>query len=58
MADDIIASAKAMTSVTEGQYQTIGLPKGGLTPATLTAMAGLSQGGGLQSLRNLKNLGI
>ena len=48
MADDIIASAKAMTSVAEGQYQTLGLPKGGLTPATLTAMVGLNQGGALQ----------
>ena len=56
MADDIIASAKAMTSVTEGQYQTLGLPKGGLTPATLTAMAGLSQGGGLQVPDAMKNL--
>ena len=56
MADDIIASAKAMTSVTEGQYQTIGLPKGGLTPATLTAMAGLSQGGGLQVPDAMKNM--
>jgi hypothetical protein len=56
MADDIIASAKAMTSVTEGQYQTLGLPKGGLTPATLTAMAGLSQGGGLQVPDAMKNM--
>ena len=56
MADDLIASAKAMTSVTEGQYQTIGMPKGGLTPATLTAMVGLNQGGALQVPSSVSNM--
>ena len=45
---DMIASARAMTTVAEGQYNTLGLPKGSLTPATITAMVGFKQGKGLQ----------
>lgn len=45
---DIIASARNMTVVAEGQYNTVGLPKGGLTPATITAMVGFARGEGLQ----------
>ena len=45
---DIIASARSMTTYSEGQYNAIGFPKGGLTPATITAMVGFSQGEGLQ----------
>lgn len=44
MADDIIASAKAMTSVTEGQYNTLGQPAASISPATLTAMVGMAKG--------------
>ena len=44
---DIIASARSMTTVADGQYVAIGVPKGGITPATLTAMVGMSQGNGL-----------
>lgn len=47
MADDLIASARSMTVVSDGQYNAIGLPKGGLTPATITAMTGFSLGEGL-----------
>jgi hypothetical protein len=45
---DIIASARSMTTYTENQFDAIGFPKGGLTPATLTAMVGFSKGEGLQ----------
>lgn len=48
----MIASARSMTVVSDGQYNAIGLPKGGLTPATITAMVGFSQGQGL--VRNEK----
>lgn len=44
---DIIASARSMTTVADGQYVAIGVPKGGLTPATLTAMVGMAQGNGM-----------
>lgn len=44
---DMIASARNMTVVAEGQYNTVGLPKGGLSPATLTAMVGFSRNEGL-----------
>lgn len=43
---DIIASARSMTTVADGQYVAIGMPKSALTPATLTAMVGMAQGGG------------
>lgn len=43
---DIIASARSMTTVADGQYVAIGMPKASLTPATLTAMAGMSRGWG------------
>ena len=43
---DIIASARSMTVVSDGQYNTIGLPKASLTPSTLTAMVGMSRGWG------------
>ena len=43
---DIIASARSMTTVADGQYVAIGMPKSSLTPATLTAMVGMAQGGG------------
>ena len=43
---DIIASARSMTTVADGQYVAIGMPKAALTPATLTAMVGMAQGGG------------
>ena len=46
MAEDIIASARSMTTVADGQYVAIGTPKAAITPATLTAMVGMSQGGG------------
>jgi len=46
MADDIIASARSMTTVADGQYVAIGTPKAAITPATLTAMVGMAQGGG------------
>lgn len=46
MADDLIASARSMTVASDGQFNTIGLPKGGLTPATITAMAGMQLGWG------------
>lgn len=49
---DMIASARSMTVVSDGQYNAIGMPKGGLTPATITAMVGFSQGQGL--VRNEK----
>jgi hypothetical protein len=45
---DLIASARSMTNITDNQYVTIGMPKNTLTPATLTAMAGMAQGGALQ----------
>jgi hypothetical protein len=45
---DIIASARSMTTYSDGQYVAVGFPKGGLTPATITAMVGFSQGEGLQ----------
>ena len=45
---DLIASARSMTVVSDGQYNAIGLPKGGLTPATITAMVGFTQGQGLE----------
>lgn len=48
MADDLIASARSATNITDNQYVTIGMPKNTLTPATLTAMAGMAQGGALQ----------
>lgn len=48
MADDIIASARSMTTYTDNQYNAVGFPKGGLTPATLTAMVGFAKGEGLQ----------
>lgn len=44
---DIIASARSMTTVADGQYVAIGMPKAALTPATLTAMVGMAQGGGV-----------
>lgn len=44
---DIIASARSMTTVADGQYVAIGMPKSSLTPATLTAMVGMAQGGGV-----------
>lgn len=47
-AQDLIASARSATNVTDNQYVTIGMPKNTLTPATLTAMAGMAQGGALQ----------
>ena len=43
---DIIASARSMTTVADGQYVAIGMPKAALTPATLTAMVGMSRGWG------------
>ena len=43
---DMIASARAMTTVADNQYVAIGMPKGGLTPATITAMVGFQRGGG------------
>jgi len=43
---DIIASARSMTTVADGQYVAIGVPKAALTPATLNAMVGMAQGGG------------
>jgi len=43
---DIIASARSMTTVADGQYVAIGMPKSALTPATLTAMVGMAQGDG------------
>lgn len=45
---DIIASARSMTTYSDSQYVAIGFPKGGLTPATITAMVGFSRGEGLQ----------
>jgi hypothetical protein len=45
---DIIASARSMTTYSDNQYVAVGFPKGGLTPATITAMVGFSQGQGLQ----------
>jgi hypothetical protein len=36
-----------MTTVADGQYVAIGMPKSALTPATLTAMVGMAQGGGV-----------
>ena len=47
MADDLIASARSMTTVADGQYVAIGTPKSAITPATLTAMVGMAQGGGV-----------
>jgi hypothetical protein len=47
MADDLIASARAMSVSVEGQYNTLGLPQNSLTPATITAMVGFAQGKGL-----------
>ena len=47
MADDIIASARSMTTVADGQYVAIGTPKAAITPATLTAMVGMAQGNGV-----------
>lgn len=44
---DIIASARSMTTVADGQYVAIGMPKAALTPATITAMVGMAQGGGI-----------
>ncbi len=44
---DIIASARSMTTVADGQYVAIGMPKAGLTPATITAMVGMAQGNGV-----------
>lgn len=44
---DLIASARSMTTVADGQYVAIGMPKSSLTPATLTAMVGMAQGGGV-----------
>jgi hypothetical protein len=35
-----------MTTVADGQYVAIGTPKAAITPATLTAMVGMAQGGG------------
>jgi len=46
MAEDIIASARSMTTVADGQYVAIGVPKAAITPATLTAMVGMAQGNG------------
>ena len=46
MADDIIASARSMTTVADGQYVAIGTPKAAITPATLTAMVGMAKGNG------------
>ena len=43
MADDIIASARSMTTVADGQYVAIGTPKAAITPATLTAMVGMAK---------------
>jgi hypothetical protein len=37
---------RATTVISEGQYNAIAIPKGGLTPATITAMVGMAQGGG------------
>jgi hypothetical protein len=45
---DILASARSMTTYSDNQYVAVGFPKGGLTPATITAMVGFSQGEGLQ----------
>ena len=47
MADDIIASARSMTTVADGQYVAIGTPASSLTPATITAMVGMAQGNGV-----------
>jgi len=44
---DLIASARSQTTVADGQYVAIGMPKGGLTPATVTAMVGMAQGNGI-----------
>ena len=44
---DLIASARSQTTVADGQYVAIGMPKGGLTPATITAMVGMAQGNGV-----------
>ena len=41
MADDIIASARAMTVVSENQYNTLGLDSGSLTPSTIMAAVGM-----------------
>jgi hypothetical protein len=43
MAEDIIASARSMTTVADGQYVAIGVPKAAITPATLTAMVGMAK---------------
>lgn len=45
---DLIASARNTASISEGQYNTVGLPANAITPATITAMMGLAQGGALQ----------
>ena len=45
---DILASARSMTTYSDNQYVAVGFPKGGLTPATITAMVGFSKGEGLQ----------
>jgi hypothetical protein len=45
---DIIASARSMTTYSDNQYVAVGFPKGGLTPATITAMVGFAQSEGLQ----------
>jgi len=56
MADDLIASARSMTSVVDNQYVSIGLPKAALTPATLTAMVGLKNGGAIKVPDAISNL--
>lgn len=54
MADDLIASARSMTNVSDGQYIAIGMPRGSLTPATITAMVGINQGTALDLDANVK----
>lgn len=48
MSSDIIASASAMTAISENQHIAVGKPANAITPATLTAMVGMAKGEGLQ----------
>jgi len=53
---DLIATARNATVVSENQYNTVGKPKGSLTPATMTAMIGIhkSDGSAIDKAPNVK----
>ena len=46
--DISLATAKSSSTIVEGMKITLATPSASLTPSTVTAMAGLAQGGAIQ----------